>query len=612
MALPPISDGTIVVFAVIAVALVAFVSEVVPNDITAIGVLVALVVLEPLTGVGAEEGIAGFANPATVTIMAMYILSEGVQQTGIVQLLGVYIGRLTGNSETRLLGATIGTTATAAGLINNTPVVAVFIPMVQRLAERTHHSPSKLLLPLSYAAMLGGTLTLVGTSTNLLASDLAARLVGEPLSMFEFTPLGVVVLLVGGAYLLTVGHRLVPARIAPLAGFLEEFDLEDHVARLRVREGSPLAGRSVEGAFEGVDLDVDLLQVTRGRETFLATYTDEQLQVGDRLVVRATPEVREAFAREYELGRFRQDVVTDEDLSAAGSRGRLVEMYVPEGSNLTGETLQSSNFRQRYSGTVLAIRRGDRVFHEEIAERSLERGDLLLLQSTESSIERFVRNSNLIISQHYLDLFPEYETEHGVDVSPRTPVALAILFGVIAAAALNLLPISIAALGGVVAMVSTGCLTTTDAYDAVSWNVIFLLAGVIPLGLAMQATGGDQFVSALLLEVGAFVPPLVLLGLFYLLTSLFANVITPTATIVLMAPIAVSTAESLGATKLSFLLAVMFACNSALMTPIGYQTNLMVYGPGGYRFTDFLRVGAPLQLLLTVVVTLGIAAYWGV
>jgi di/tricarboxylate transporter len=612
MALPPISDGTLVVFAIIAVALVAFVSEVVPNDITAIGVLVALVVLEPLTGVGAEEGIAGFANPATVTIMAMYILSEGVQQTGVVQLLGVYIGRLTGNSETRLLGATIGTTATAAGLINNTPVVAVFIPMVQRLAERTHRSPSKLLLPLSYAAMLGGTLTLVGTSTNLLASDLADRLVGEPLSMFEFTPLGVVVLLVGGAYLLTVGRRLVPARIAPLAGFLEEFDLEDHVARLRVREGSPLAGRSVEGAFEDVDLDVDLLQVTRGKQTFLATYTDEQLQVGDRLVVRATPEVREAFAREYELGRFRQDVVTDEDLSAAESRGRLVEMYVPEGSNLTGETLRSSNFRQRYNGTVLAIRRGDRVFHEEIADRSLERGDLLLLQSTESSIERFVRNSNLLISQHYLDLFPEYETEHGVDLSPRTPVALAILFGVIAAAALNLLPISIAALGGVVAMVSTGCLTTADAYDAVSWNVIFLLAGVIPLGLAMQATGGDQFVSALLLEVGAFVPPLVLLGLFYLLTSLFANVITPTATIVLMAPIAVSTAESLGATKLSFLLAVMFACNSALMTPIGYQTNLMVYGPGGYRFTDFLRVGAPLQLLLTVVVTLGIAVYWGV
>jgi di/tricarboxylate transporter len=612
MALPPVSDGTLVVFAIIAVALVAFVSEVVPNDITAIGVLVALVVLEPLTGVGPEEGIAGFANPATVTIMAMYILSEGVQQTGIVQLLGVYIGRVTGNSETRLLGATIGTTATAAGLINNTPVVAVFIPMVQRLADRTHRSPSKLLLPLSYAAMLGGTLTLVGTSTNLLASDLARRLVGEPLSMFEFTPLGVVVLLVGGLYLLTIGRRLVPARIPPLAGFLEEFELEDHVARLRVREGSPLAGRSVEGAFEGVALDVDLLQVTRGRETFLATYTDEQLQVGDRLVVRATPEVREAFAREYELGRFRQDVVTDEDLSAAASRGRLVEMYVPEGSNLSGETLRSSNFRQRYNGTVLAIRRGDQVFHEEIADRPLERGDLLLLQSTESSIERFVRNSNLLISQHYIDLFPEYETEHGVELSPRTPVALAILFGVIATAALNLLPISIAALGGVVAMVSTGCLTTTDAYDAVSWNVIFLLAGVIPLGLAMQATGGDQFVSALFLEVGAFVPPLALLGLFYLLTSLLANVITPTATIVLMAPIAVSTAESVGATKLSFLLAVMFACNSALMTPIGYQTNLMVYGPGGYRFTDFLRVGAPLQLVLTVVVTLGIALYWGV
>jgi di/tricarboxylate transporter len=612
MSLPPVSDGTLVVFAIIFGALVLFVSEVIPNDVTAIAVLVVLVALQPLTGISAEDGISGFANPATVTIMAMYILSEGVQRTGVVQWLGVKIGRLTGGNETRLLGATIGTTATAAGIINNTPVVAVFIPMVQRLAERTHLSPSKLLLPLSYAAMLGGTLTLVGTSTNLLASDLALRLIGQPLSMFQFTPLGVIVLLVGGAYLLTIGRRLTPARIDPLAGFLEEFDLEDHVARLRVREGSPLADRSIDGAFAGIDLDVDLLQVTRGQQTFLATYTDERLRVGDLLVVRATPEVRQQFAREFELGRFRQDVVTDEDLGRPDSRGRLVEMYVPDGSTLVGETLRSAAVRQRYNATVLAIKRGTNVFHEDIADVALDRGDTLLLQSTEGSIERFVRNDNLIITQHYLDLFPEYTSENGVELSPKTPLAVGILLTVIAVAALGLLPISIAALGGVVAMVSTGCIGTSDAYDAVSWNVIFLLAGVIPLGLAMQRTGGDQFVSALLVDVGGVVPPIVLLGLFYLLTSVFANVITPTATVVLMAPIAVSTAASIGATRLSFLFAVMFACNSALMTPIGYQTNLMVYGPGGYRFTDYLRVGGPLQAILTVVVTVGIALIWGV
>ncbi|MFW6045492.1 MAG: SLC13 family permease, partial [Natronomonas sp.] len=276
-----------VVFGVIVVAVVLFASEMLPPDITAIGILVTLALLEPVTGVGTVDAIAGFASPATITILAMYILSEGINQSGVVDRIGDGISRLTVGNPRRLLLATVGSTGISAGLMNNTPVVAVFIPMVTRLADRAGLSPSKLLLPLSYAAMLGGTLTLIGTATNLLASDLSRDLLDHPIGMFEFTPLGIVVLLVGIIYLLTLGNHLTPARVAPGRDLTVAYELENHLSRVRLREESAFVGQTVaelQSRIDEEEFPLDILRIERDGESHLAGRSQLVVEPGDVLL----------------------------------------------------------------------------------------------------------------------------------------------------------------------------------------------------------------------------------------------------------------------------------------------------------------------------------------
>jgi di/tricarboxylate transporter len=614
MALPPVTTGMAVTFGLVFVALALFVSEALPPDLTAIGVLVALAVLQPYTGVSAADAVAGFASPATLTILAMYVLSEGVQRTGVVERLGLYLGRLTGGDEGRLLAATVGTTGLSAGFVNNTPVVAVFIPMVTDLAEQAGISRSRLLMPLSYAAMLGGTLTLVGTSTNLLASDLAVDLLDRgPIEMFELTPLGLVVLLVGVAYLLTVGRWLVPARVPVDADLTEAYDLDDHLSLVAIREASPFVGETVTAVQETIDADetltADLLRVERDGEGIIATATDRALEPGDTLVVRSTLRDLNRLAETYTLRQYPREVVTEADL--LGERGSLVEAVVRPDAALVSTRVADSPLVRGFGATVLAVKREGELLREDLAELTLQAGDTLLLQATPDVIGYLADTGELaVVDTPEPPADPEAVAPPAL--SPRTPIALGTLAAVVLVAALDLLPIVIAALGGVFVMVATGCLSTTDAYDAVSWNVVFLLAGVLPLGIALQQTGGARLLAALLAQVGTVIPTLALLGLTYLVAGLLATVITPVASTVLMIPVAVDTASRVGADGFAFLLAVTFAASSAFATPIGYQTNLMVYGPGGYRFTDYARVGIPLQLLLSVVVTLGIATIYGI
>ena len=607
-------SGALVVFLLILAVLVAFVTEVVPNDVTAIAVVAALVVLEPWTGVDARAAISGFANPATVTIIAMYMLSAGVQRTGIVERLGVYLADFTAGREFRALVATVCTTGPIAGFVNNTPIVAVFIPMVTDLAEKAGVSPSKLLLPLSYAAILGGTLTLVGTATNILASDFARVLIDgrDGIGMFEFTGLGVVLLLVGVAYLLTVGWRLTPARVPVDGDPVSEFDLEDHLTFMQVRSASTAVGETVE-AFDAAHPDVRVLQVRRNGEAFAAPDSDRVLAAGDVLVVHGTLQAINQFRERAALSQRSRDTVTEETFEAADTDGTLAKAVVPEGSRYVGETVRETGLQAFHRTSVLAVRRGGDLIRTDIDDAVLQAGDLLLVRTTPTAIRYFTDTGELVVADETtVDQLTSVDADEAAPLSPKTPVAVGILAGVVALAAVGVLPIVIAALGGVVAMVVTGCLTPADAYDAVSWNVIFLLAGVIPLGLALESSGGAAILSALLFSLGEFASPIVVLFVLYVLVGLLASVITPVATAVLMIPVGVDTAARLGANEFAFLLGVMFASATSFATPVGYQTNLMVYGPGGYEFRDFLAVGGPLQLLLAVVATVGIAVGWGV
>ena len=610
MALPPVTPGMLVVFGIILVALVLFALEPVPIDITAIGIMVALMILGSsgpvnFTGISAAEGTSGFASSATLTVLAMFVLSAGVQRTGIIQILGRRIARFTRDSLSRQLGATMSLVGPISGFINNTAAVAILLPMVTDLAHEGGTSPSKLLIPLSYASMFGGMLTLIGTSTNILASDIVARpqYLGRPFSMFEFTALGFVVSVAGFVYLLTVGRWLLPERIRAQDDLTEEFGMAEYLTEVVVREDSPLVGETVQSGLEETDFDVDLVQLIRGNQVFLEPLAPKVIQAGDVFAVRTDRDTLVELLDVEGLDLLPDVTVDEDELEQAEEQENLVEVVIAPGSFLAGETLASTNFRQRYDATVLALRRGGDVIRQRMDNLRLRVGDTLLVQATGDSVDRLNTNRNFIVAQ---------EVERPDFRRSKVPLAVGIVAGVVGVAALNVLPIVVSALAGAVLMVVTGCLKPAEVYDAVQWDIIFLLAGVIPLGIALERTGGADFVAELIVGTSGSLPLLGVLGLMYLVTALLTNVISNNASVVLMIPVAFETARQVGGDPFAFVLAVTFAASTAFMTPVGYQTNLFVYGPGGYRFTDYVKVGTPLQLLFAVVTTLGIAFIYGV
>jgi di/tricarboxylate transporter len=608
-AIPPLTVDILVVFAIIGVALVLFITEPVPIDITAIGVMVALIVLEPWTRVDAATGVGGFASSATMTVLAMFVLSEGIRQSGLINMIGVQIADRFGDSQFKQLLAVLGLSGGTAGFINNTPVVAIMIPMVSAISEKTGVSPSKLLMPVSFMSMLGGMLTLIGTSTNILASDVSARLIDHPFSMFEFTQLGLVVLLTGGVYLATVGHYLLPERVRVDDELIEEFDMTEYLTEVVVRGDSPFVGRTVHQSLETLDIDADIVQLVRDDHAFTEPLGPKEIREGDVLVLRTDRESLMALIDAEGLDLAPDAEVTEAQLTTedeaieAETEQNLVEVIVSPESPLIGETLETLNFRGRYDATVLAIRRGGTVIHERMDRRALRAGDTLLLQATEETIRRFSNDRNFVVGGRLTR--PDFRTS-------KIPIAIGIVAAVVGLAALDIVPILVSALGGIVAMVATGCVKPNEVYSAVDWSVIFLLAGLIPLGVAMERTGAAEWLATGVVALAGGFDAVIVLGLFYLFTALITNVVSNNASVVLMIPVAIDTADAIGADPFSFVLAVTFAASTAMLTPIGYQTNLMVYGPGGYKFTDFFRLGAPLQVLLTIVTTLGIVYFWGV
>ncbi len=610
---PPLSTGMLIVFGIVAVALVLFVWEPIPIDVTAIAVMAALMALGDRLGLTIEQALSGFASQATITVLAMFVLSEGVRRTGVISVLGKRIADRYGDSPFKQLVAVLGLSGGTAGFINNTPVVAVMIPMVRELSDRTGISPSKLLMPISFAAMMGGTLTLIGTSTNLLASDIYASMGPgfAPFSIFEFTALGVVVLVVGSLYLLLVGHRLIPERIRGREALTDEFEMAEYLTEVTVEPDSRFVGQTVDDALGTLDVDVDIVQLIRGRQAFTEPLSRKEVREGDVLVLRTNREdlVTLIEAEGLRLAPDADDVVEDDTLTADDEGleepepQELVEVVVAPDASLIGETLEELAFRQRFDATVLAIRRGGKVIHARMDERRLRGGDTLLVQATENTVRRFTTDRDFVVAASF-DL-PAYRRE-------KLPLALGIVAGVVGLAGLGIAPIVLSALAGVVAMVATGCLHPGELYDSVDWNVIILLAGLIPLGIAMTETDAAAFLAGHVVGAAGGAHPLVLLGIFYLLTAGLTNVISNNASVVLLIPVAVDVALATGLSPFAFALAVTFAASTAFMTPVGYQTNLMVYGPGGYRFTDFVRAGAPLQLLLAVVTVGGIAVLYGV
>ncbi|MES3629715.1 MAG: SLC13 family permease [Longimonas sp.] len=594
----------LVVFGIIAAALVLFITEWLPLDITAMGVLVALIVLEPWTQISPQDGLMGFANPATITVLAMFVLSEGVRRTGFIQWLGDKFVEWGKDSSSRQFAMLTGLSGTTAGMINNTPVVAMMIPMANDIAKKTKTSPSKYLMPISFISMIGGMLTVIGTSTNLLASDISGRLIDRSFTMFEFTHLGAILLVIGFLYLFFVARHLIPERISPEEDLATGFEMDQYLTEVAVRENSELEGKTVREVVRALSLDADIVHLIREGEKFSQPLARKEVRPDDRLMIRTD---RNTLLRLLERENLRIAPTTaglaDGDEGDPQAPRRLVEVVMLPDTDLMGETIGSLRFEERYEANVLAIRRGREVVHDHLSEFKLRGGDSLLVLASDQAFKQLGQDRRFIVTR---------EEEPPKQRIAKMPIALGIVAAVVGLAGAGVMPILVTALLGMLAMVATGCLRPNEVYDSVDWPVIFLLAGMIPLGTAMEETGGAAYLASYVVDLAKVLPGLAMLFVFYLFTALVTQVVSNNASVVLMIPVAVDAARLIGADPFSFVLAVTFAASTAMLTPIGYQTNLMVYGPGGYTFGDFFRIGAPLQLILAVATALGIYVFWGV
>jgi len=588
----------VLTFALLLLALVVFALDLFPIDFVAFMILALMLVLGPILGLTPQEAISGFSNEATITVLAMFILSGGIYRTGAIHLLARRVIPLAAGSELKQLLAVMLLVGPISAFINNTAAVAILIPFVITLAREYRRSPSKLLIPLSYTSQLAGVITLIGTSTNILASALAGREGIGAFGMFEFSKLGLLILATGALYLLLVGRWLLPER--PSEEITEKYHVKEYLTEVVVTEGSPLVGKTLIESKLSEQFDIQVLEIIRDGQRLSPPLGDRVLRVGDILFIRANTEELLKIKDAEGLAIEPEARWAEEDLKK-GEVG-LLEVVIGPNSDLIGGTLQTTNFRNRYSCTVIAMRKHGALIRERLGRVRLEFGDTLLLQGERSALEQIKREPGFIVTEEVQ--LEAFRTE-------KIPVALGILAGVVLLPALGLLPILVTAIVGCVLMVLTGCLKVNELHESIRWDVIFLLAGVIPLGLALEKTGGAQLLADLAVRSAEYLPPVVVLGIFYVTTMVLTELISNNAAVVVMVPVGVTTAQALGLDPKAFVLAIMFAASTSFSTPVGYQTNTMIHGPGGYKFLDYTRVGGPLNLLLAIVTPLYIYWFWG-
>jgi len=577
----------------LAAALAAFYFELLPVDVTALSLLVALLVsgLVPL-----EVAIAGFANKGVLTIGGLFILSHALMRTGLLEVFGEQLSRRFGRRRWIGLAVFLGLVALMSGFLNNTAVVAMTIPLAVELCRRLQVSPSRVLMPLSFAAIFGGTLTLIGTSTNLLVNSIVEEAGEPPIGMFEFTPLGIAFLIVGLGYVLLLAPRLLPER-AKIESLTSEFEMGAYLTELSVVDGSKLIGKTLRDVRMSERYDVTTLAIVRGSERISENLRSERFQPGDILVVRGGTPSLLRLRNETGVALLSDVKLSDEEL--AGGEQVIVEALVSPNSSLIGGTLQDVDFRRSYGAFVLAIRRQQATLRERLARTTLRFADTLLIVASRDRLGELRRNNDLLVTTE-LDLRLRRERLWWL------PLALIPTIMVLAAA--GVVDLLVGVMACVVLLLALGVIRPQESYRAVEWRVIFFIAAFIPVGDAMFRTGLADLLAAAVLAPGALaserLAPWVAVSVLYLVTSLATETVTNNAAAIVLTPVALSMATELGVDYRALVFAVCFAASASFMTPTGYQTNMMVYGAGNYRFTDFTKFGAPLNVLFWIVASL--------
>ncbi len=584
-----------VVLILLLVALVLFAVERIPIEVVSIMLVMALVVTNSLS---VSEAFVGFGNDIVITIAGLFVLTGGLAKTGVIDAIGRKLHHFAGDSEFRITALIMITAALSAAVMKNTTTTAIFLPVVLGIAARRTISPSRLLIPLAFGAILGGTCTLIGTSTNLAVSGALPRYGLEPFSMFELTSVGVAIVGVGMLYMLLIGLRLLPRRDAPQS-LTEQYHIRQYVSEVMVLDDSPLIGKTLEQAHMRDQLDLTVVAILRGEKNVrIAPHPKEKIQADDLLLVQGRAE--DIIRVKSEAGIEIKPDFTLNDALLEGPDAELFEAMVPRGSNLIGQTLKGLNFRQRYHLVVLGINRHGVDLLTKLSTVQLRFGDVLLLQGRRQYVESLAAEDRVLLLEEI--------SERQARPEKRRWALLA--FGVfLFFSVTHLLPLPIAVLTGVLILLASHAVRTSEIYQMIEWRLLILIACMIGFGAAMEKSGADQYLANLIIRgTGQFGPTAVLAG-FFVMTVALTQPMSNQAAALVMLPIAVKSAIALGLDPRAFAVTITYAASCSFLTPLE-PACVLVYTPGHYRFLDFVRVGSILTIAVFAMVMWLVPVFW--
>ncbi len=585
-------------------SIVLFATDKLRADLAALLVLVTLAITGLVTP---AEAFSGFANPAVVTVVAIFVISEGLFQTGIADFLGLRIVKIARSNQQRLMIILMLTVGIISAFMNNIGATAVFLPAVLIIARRTKTRPSKLLIPLAFASAMGGNLTLIGTPPNILASSILREYPGcenfsfgcHGFGFFDFAPMGILVLGLGTLYMAYIGRYILPDYDTHTS-LTENYQVRQYLSEIRVLPDSPLIDKTLIESRFGKDYDLTIIGIMRNGADRLAVRRNDRIKTNDILLVEGSLD-KILSVRDQQGLRINAHTEYHDDADLRSSEAGIAEVLLDVGSGLSGQSLKQMHFREKYRLSVIALRRRGESILSSIGDELLQEGDVLLVQGKKENMDLLRSDPNfLLLAPVHLDT---RRTE-------KAYIALGILALMLIAATSGFVHISIAAVTAAIFVVMTGVLTINEAYKSIDWQSVFLIGGMLPLGIAMETSNAAKLLADVITVQLHALGPVGILGGLYILCALMTQAMSNAAATVLLAPIAINIALDLGADPRPFLMAVVLAANSSFLTPIAHQSNILVFGPGGYKFTDFTKAGLGLTLIYFVLIILVLPFVW--